>query len=273
MQATAAVQEKRTTSITVQRAPYLVYQMGKVGSSSLFGMLRKSLPATDVYHIHSLDHATIGKNVVKHENWQDVRHVRDAVAIRRRMLRGELNRAGTPWKVLTPVREPIGRNLSGFFMNYGDYIPNMVQRWQKREISLIDILQVFLKKYPHHIPFAWFEREYGQQLGLDIFKHPFDRQRGYSILHTGKMHFMLLRTEEIRNIPLDVYRDFLCCDELERQENNKGETKDYGPLYREFKQRVRFPKPFVDAMYDNPLVRHFFTPEQIEALKQKYAGA
>lgn len=272
MQATAAVLEKRTTSIIEQRSPYLVYQMGKVGSSSLYQMLRKSTPVTEVYHIHSLDHATIGKNVIKYEEWQDVRHVRDAVAIRRRMLQGDLNRAATPWKVLTPVREPIGRNLSGFFMNYSDYIPNMVERWQRREISLIDILQVFLTKYPHHIPLAWFDREYGQQLGLDIFKHPFDRERGYSILHTGRMDIMLLRTEEIRNVPLEVYRGFLGCDALERQENNKGETKDYGALYKEFKARVRFPKPFVDAMYDNPLVRHFYTAGQLEELKRKYIG-
>jgi hypothetical protein len=48
---------------------------------------------------------------------------------------------------------------------------------------------------------------------------------------------------------------------------NIGAAKDYSQTYRRFKDSIRLPRDYVSARLDNKVVRHFYTPEQIEGFR------
>ena len=91
--------------------PVIVYQMGKVGSSTVCSSLKK-LKDFDVYHIHVLTEESIKKleNVYKsnfHKTSFFPVHILESQYLSKQLEQGKKK-----WKVVTLVREPIIRNIS-----------------------------------------------------------------------------------------------------------------------------------------------------------------
>lgn len=92
---------------------YLIYTMGKVGSSSIFESLKRKKPYSDVFHVHFLSENYL-ENILprRHENF------RHNITIGENVLAHIDKKPGSRIKIVTLTREPIERAISDLFQNW-----------------------------------------------------------------------------------------------------------------------------------------------------------
>ena len=120
------------------KSAIVVYQMGKVGSTTVYYSLKKQLPLTPVFHVHCLSENTLKEQEKSYykigKTPRDVKHLRQG-----KFLNEQLNKfANINWKIVTLVREPIIREISIFFQQRDRNFPN--------GINTIDIISIIQKK-------------------------------------------------------------------------------------------------------------------------------
>jgi Putative capsular polysaccharide synthesis protein len=255
-------------------APIVVYQMGNVGSSAIFNMLTRAAGVTNpVFHVHTLRDDGIGRNIVDNADWEEKRHIGDSIKVRRLLsstpLTGDFP-AEKKWKWITPVREPIARNLSAFFQNHDRYIPDMLGRWKRGELNVAEIRDAFIQLYDHTKPLRWFDEEYKALFSLDVFDVPFDHAEGYLAIQTNVFDILLLRSEDLDTMSTELFGEFVGANGLVVNRTLEGSKRPYADVYKAFMEEARFPKQYVDALYDTPYTKLFYSPEQVDGFKQKY---
>lgn len=120
-----------------------VYQMGKVGSSSIRHSLNNILNIP-VYQVHYFK----GKFPYNKNS-----------------------------KIISLVREPIERNFSGFFQNFERVVGIP---FAKSKYSIQELLDIFLDKYIHDVPLVWYDDEFYPNTGIDVYSKKF--KDGFSII-------------------------------------------------------------------------------------------
>ena len=93
--------------------PVLVYQMGKVASSSVYLSLEKTTDF-DVFHVHRLNPENIAKVREEHvQRGDSPPNEKKGLYLYENLIRTRK----THTKIISLVREPIARNISAFFQN------------------------------------------------------------------------------------------------------------------------------------------------------------
>jgi len=141
--------------------PILIYQMGKVGSTTILKSLR-DYGVNPVYHIHSMNIQNIK---MKKEEFKDKgppygtppKHLDKYKKLR------PILKENRSVKIISLVREPIWRNISGFFQNLPKYISK-----EKRRKDLSYLEKIFFRDYDRHDrPEKWFDREIKEVIGME----------------------------------------------------------------------------------------------------------
>jgi hypothetical protein len=257
-------------------APIIIYEMGNAGSSSLFTMLTQTAGIKrPVYRVNTLRDDGIGRNIIDHVGWEEKRHIVDSIKVRRMLANapfGEDLQEDEKWKWITPVCEPISRNMSAFFQHHDLYIPNMLERWERDELAIDEIRDTFIQLYDHMIPLRWFDDEYKALFKLDVYDVPFNKDEGYIVMQTNVFDILLVRSEGLSSMPAELFEEFIGASGLEVQQVLVGENRPYADVYKAFKEQVRFPKQFVDALYDTPYMKTFYSAGQIDEFRQNFVG-
>jgi hypothetical protein len=127
--------------------PIYIFQMGKVGSVSVQATLAGCLP-----------------NKIVHA------HCYEDMALEEQDLLTSRKKAGLPINVITPVREPISRNISAFFQTF---TRDTGFELTDRDWTVDELLELFLKRYPHDESYTWFDVNFKPLIGLDVYSEPF----------------------------------------------------------------------------------------------------
>ncbi|MGH0033152.1 MAG: putative capsular polysaccharide synthesis family protein, partial [Myxococcota bacterium] len=118
----------------------------------------------------------------------------------------------------------------------------------------------------------WFDRELRTTLGIDVFDEPFDRERGWQILHARRADLLLLRTEDLdRTLPVGFAELTGTALPDVARENVRAETFD-GRAYAEIWRRFRLPRDVVRRIYGGRLTRHFYGKDRIERFTARWSG-
>lgn len=225
-----------------------VYQMGKVGSGSITRIIHDS--GEKPLHGHWIAHAwpkgefqTPKPKIVKEF---DQLH---------------------PMKVVTPIREPVARNISAFFQNMGKYCKD------SRNVPVEKLQAILLEEYNIHYPDQWFELELMKVFKLDPFKEKFDYQKGYKTYQAGKHKFLILRLEDADRVVPGALKKFLGINGVKmiRRHIRVERTQYVGQQYKEF-LRLPFPEEFLDRCYNLKYAQHFYTEEERYLYKLKWLG-
>jgi hypothetical protein len=214
--------------------PVLVYQMGKVGSSSLKKSLAASWP---------------GLTIQAHTMAEEKRHSSELEFVYQRVV---LQNA--PVFVISPVREPIGRNISAFFQNferdagfkYGESTPATDQ-----------LIRLFLHNYDHDAPLRWFDKNLKPVFDIDVFEHDFP-SHGVQVLEHKNVRLLLMRCEEPDPVKESAVQNFLNMPRFRLQSRNIGAQKNYGEAYKTFKEAFTAPDWYLNKMYESRFFRHFY---------------
>jgi hypothetical protein len=143
--------------------------------------------------------------------------------------------------------------------------------YQPGELPLDTIIDQFNSEQPEPEYFDWFDRQMKGSLGIDVYAHPFPAERGYTTIVHGNYRLLILRTELPDTAKATAIADFLGLPTLDIVRANFSAEKAYAADYAAFKARVRFTPAYLETALNSKLVQHFFTPDEIVQLRQKWS--
>ena len=243
--------------LNIQRKePVLIYQMGKVGSSSIHWSLK--VAGYFATHLHSLDvewllpyfspgvQTTIKKELAPNWHW----------------LRRNIIQPQKKTRIIALSRDPVAINLANFFHNLD---LNTGTQNAHDNLTVSEIHETYLENQEplYAYMFRWFDEEYKQHLGIDVFQHAFDRETGFSRINRGPYEVLILKLEMSDSEKTRIIADFLGIDQFELVSRNVAADKLYAATYSDFKKQVKIPGKVLDWVYSSPLATHFYTPEEI----------
>lgn len=226
----------------------LVYQMGKVGSVSVQVALRqKGLRSIHAHYLWLDDKGEY--NTSKPE------------------LVHEILTKNRRWKIVSLVREPISRNISAFFQRIEVYY----KQWRNYEYQP-DMVGSFLNKYEHFWPLIWFDIEMLPLFQIDVYSEPFDHSKGYHIYNGEYADLLVLRLEDFDRIIEKAFKEFVGIKGVKPALSNNTEDRiRIAQTYRDFRQFAKFPRQFIDWMYNSRYSRHFYSEEERKEFRQRWS--
>ncbi len=232
-----------------------IYTLGKVGSSTIYRTLKRYWFTPHVYHVHFLRQEAIqaleGTPVyeVNHRMtvpfWWALKNIK-------------------PQRVhyISLIREPIGREISNVFENPHSYF--------EEDVSTLNS-DFILKRFIERVDFTyyenWFDDEFKAYTGINIYDHPFDREKGWQILEFQDKRVLLMTLESFKTTGAQALSRFLGIRIPELINANEGEQKTSKDQQRNLKEAIRFSEEQLDQIYGSPVVQHFYSSEDVERFK------
>ncbi len=237
-----------------------VYTPGKVGTSTLCASLDKC--GVPNVHTHKM-----GKERLKYGcmGYLDGRKLMPARQFDEYELFFKYMKENV--RIITAVRDPIARDISGFFESFHVPYSNWIDQTNDIYGDFKRMTENDIKKYNM---FEWFNEELQQVFGVDVYAYPFDREKGYTIIEEGNISILLLKLEKLNTLE-SVVGDFLQVKDFKLVNANESKSKPYRYMYEEFKKNVRLSQSYVDRYYqDNPYMDHFYSEEEKKQFVMKW---
>lgn len=246
------------TSLYLHRQmPYLIYTTGRVGSMALHYALEQR--GVFAFQIHTLNPTKLIENQQPGTAVWAYRHI---IA------------PGRPAKIISLYRDPLAVMISDFFPKLR-WITGQKNAWQHHSVD--ELCDIFNTRYfgegRHLEKLNWYEQEMQASLGINVYDHPSPRDTGSVQFRHGHYDVLLIRTELDDAIKAPVIGAFAGLDDFALIRRNEGETKDYGSIYRAFKQQLAVPADRLKEIYESRFAQHFFTPEEIQAMRSRWQMA
>lgn len=247
--------------LRAQPSPILVYQMGKVGSTSVC----RSLEAVGLHPLHL--------HFLTDENWEFVRAAYQEVGMKpahyytERMLRPYLRWTRHRLKVISLVRDPIARYVSSLFQ-WPLLREDEANNADAMRADIVDLLS-----HPNALDyeFTWFDKELKPTFDVDVMQMPFSRDEGYAIYHAPRADILVLKVERLSELLPTVVSDFVGTP-LHTVRANVGREKSAGGLYSDIKRTLQLPTSVCQAVYRHEWVRHFYSPSETRAFLRKWSA-
>jgi len=262
----------------------VIYQMSKVGSTTIWKSLESLNLDIPIYHVHTLRHEQISRAIERDKaNFPKLRFMYPET-IHSEYLRSQLDRNNivNPWSVITLVRDPVAKLLSSFFQNLErefllglDYRKKIKAEGDKKVLQ--EVIERFYQEYVDNPsrthPFEWFNFELRESLNVDLFaEHPLSG-RTYYIYNTRLARILLLKLESLNDSYQSAFQDFLGLKNVNLVQANVGLQKRYKSLYKNFIKEVNLPVDYLDKIYQTELVRHFYSESEIEQFYQRWTSS
>ncbi len=249
------LQREVQRAVSGESVPVIVFQMGKVASSTIEATLRQ-VNGIEVLRTHGLS------------RWADVNEPPTARRdLESWLILHQIVRRNIPAKVVTVVRDPIARNLSAYFQNLDKLtkIPNA-----HRKLPMNELVENFFKLLNHPRPLVWFDIEMRTSLGIDAYEYPFDPIRRWQRIRTPQYDLLILRADLDDDVKAQQLADLVGVASLKLIQKNVGESKSYSAVYQEFLRTIRLPETYVNEMLDHKFTRHFFSADEIATMRAKW---
>ncbi|MGH0030088.1 MAG: putative capsular polysaccharide synthesis family protein [Myxococcota bacterium] len=260
------------------QAPVLVYQMAKVGSSTVEATLRAlDPPRRPCLKVHFLSEEGARRERAYDRQRGGPLYVSyyGALAVR---LGARLRRLGGALRlpVISLVRDPIAREVSGLFQ-----IPDF------REVSLRDrdgaldptrIVEYLEERLASGgaagAAERWFDEELRRVFDVDVFAEPFPRERGWDVRRSRSARVLLLRTEDLdRTLGPALARFLDLPKEPAVVRANERSASPDAAAYAEVRSRLRLHPALVDEIYAQRLPRHFYDAAMLDGFRRRWARA
>ena len=244
------------------RTPTLVYQMGKVGSSTVAKTLDGLCEAAPVVRIHSLNPAKVARSIETLR--ESLGYLREHVVTSSVLVRRQLDWGEFPCRIITLTREPVGRAISFAFQDWKRQLPEVSDLDELHADRMVELVTEKLRPGSLHAnPGQWFERELESVFGIDVLDTPYNFEQGYVVIQSGPVDVLVIRMEDL-NRSLGAGLASLC--DLDRQsvrvrQSNVGENKEYANLLSEVKERLVLPPSVSDRVLSTDYARHFYGPD------------
>jgi hypothetical protein len=240
-------------------APVLLWQMGKVGSTSIWDALDKAglcpiqlhVLATERLDAVAREYEERGFSVPGH--LEDARRVQSLVADPNQKLR-----------VISLVRDPVARNLSGLFETWDVYPPSFDEG-----DNLAGLAEWFVMNFDYAV-LKWFEDEIESKLGISVYDYEFDRVRRQLVIETDRARILVLRSEDTQESKKRSLEDFLQVSGIEIGFSNVSDSKPKADLWKRMRRSAKVSSILANLVYESRLVQHFYSAAEIRALREEW---
>ncbi len=275
--ALAAKYNKVSSMHRTDKCTVIIYQMGKVGSSTVKDSIERLNLPINLYHVHALTHERLKwlQDTFKHASKIKGRAVIHDHVVEGLYLRKKLDESDQQdWKVITLIRDPISRNISTFFQSLDIFFPEWVKEHNASQRALLErtdeMIELFLNEANHDLPLIWFDSYLKPVFNIDVYDKKFNAEKGYETYTNGHTNLLLLRLENLDDCVADAFREFLDIEDFDLKKSNISSEKSYSDAYNEFKDSIKLPASYIDKMYSSKFVQHFYTKNEIEQLRNKW---
>ena len=242
----------------------IVYQMGKVGSSSIESSLDVS--GVKSIHIHTLYGETVNY-LFDYSNTGFSRGMKKALLC---FLYRQSFKFGGNVKIISLMREPISRNLSTLFQE----LPRMLYLESKKdnrsEMDVNEVLDRCMNIYVNQrIPLNWFNDELRKVTGINVFSKKFNRELGFEVYKNRKVELLMLTAEKL-NANYDAVANFTGISGGKLINSNTSSKKWYSTLYVEYKNNYNPEPDWINEVYNSQCIKYFYSDADIELFKSKW---
>lgn len=233
----------------------IVFTMGKVGSTSVSTAIRRG-------GLGCMDFHVLSKNFLLNRVKGDAlegnlpsRNIVDSLYFHKN------NIIKLPNLYITLVRDPIARNLSAYFQNqvFGNIEnPETIARH-------------FCDHYNHTYPLSWFDREFNDNLKINVYDHYFDPSIRY--LHVPEKSLLIFRSDCSDELKSSVLTEILETPvRIERV--NVGTEKSYSKLYIATVAQVRriIRHSLKEMLLSHKFTTHFFSSDEVNDFRDYWSG-
>jgi hypothetical protein len=294
---------KLKTFKVVEATPdiFLIFQMSKVASRSWLNLLKATVPDSTLAHFHTISEARIAEaerlatmqgdsQTIKHLTLPDLGRPRGSIL--QFIEHGKW--VGPRTRIIAGVRDPVARAISavGYLCNYLGYTKlavtprdggtaenmaevfyratRMAQGTDTKDDTFITLVAVTLS-----YSYLWFREELAPGFGVDITDVPFDHQ-ARCLTVNGPHQLFVYRVEDLmdKNAEqrmLESASEFIGKRVTSFPKHDASKESRYQALYSDFKNSIRLSDDDLAWFYDNEVVEKFYTPEEIETFKSRWA--
>ena len=236
-------------------AAVIVYQNGKVGSSTILHSLQNSqVNAVHLHRIRFFD--DILQTILCNENEYNELARRISFSCERELIKNYICSLNDreDLKIISLVREPISVDVSTIFQWLGTkkldgYIKSKDENFSTILINLILKIKNRL--------FQWFEEEFMSVFDINIYDYPFDQNSGYVHIKKDNKEILILQAEKINQLE-NVIGNFAGCENFKIHNFNQSTQKGYRDLYKQFIDEIVLPKEYIDFYYNNNELMNYF---------------
>lgn len=255
-----------------RKEPLLVYQMGKVGSSTV----RRSITASNLdiqpYHLHYMSGIDYMVGLCRAQSLPLQDHILSSIYCKKLIRRKKAD--GKKINVITLVREPISKNISQFFQNIEVSYPEYGYSEKANRLSpdelVLDLIAFFIQNFRHDDPLVWFDQELKQFMNIDVFETDFPHEKGYQVYENESFRVLLIRLENLNTCIAEAMGCFLDIEDFKLANENISSEKEYADLYKKMKKKIKLPDTYIEKMYSSKMAKHFYTEREIKAFEMKW---
>ena len=272
--------------LTIESRPvrpyYLIHQPGKVASQTIEYLIRVlSADARVERHHYLSDRRNDDLESLLRLPGADAENARSFAyqLARARTVRAELAEPATrPAWVITGFRDPLVLAISGFFQNLQTFCPwvDYATTDPNREVDRLiehfelgfeelrsgrsaETFQSALLALKLEGPEPWFDSEFNEVHGIDIYRHEIG-EAPFMIFEREGVKFCVYRMETLPSAVPSLMRALGFPPAIAAHNWNVGDDKPYAGLYRVFKERFQPTVPMIEYYYGGKFFRHFYRP-------------
>lgn len=239
---------------------FLIYTMGKVGSSTLQSSFETNYPFLPAFQIHFLSDYWLKEKLPSMPEYYQV-HLKWA----KRFFDFRKANPKHRLKIITLMREPVMRDVSDLFENGAEYF----QTDDLNKVSEEKILER-LAKNDYDYTLNWFENEFNAWTGIDIYSQPFQKEKGYSIWKFPDFDILCIQLEKLDDVIKEAMTEFSGFPFELADKANSSENKSTKALYKNVVGKFRLSPEKAKAVYESKLVQHFYSEKEIEEFKKRW---
>lgn len=233
---------------------------------SLFQTLKEIAP---VLHFHHLQPHLLGNDRAKEAHVLETgidgnrpgSDPKNLMPIRQQLLSRKV-----PFSIICPIREPIGRELSYFFV---DLLSNQLP-YANLSDPVDKLAEDFVTKFPHDTYSEWFKYEMEAHTGIDVFAHPFPKELGWKTYANGLIRLLIFKIELGDDHIAQLVREFLGLQTYKFTKFNVGEGLRSGSKYKALKSR-KLPEAFLDRICNSRYFKYFYSDLFIRQTRRKWS--
>ena len=246
-----------------QETVYLVYTLGKVGSQTIYITLREKILESDVFHLHFVSDSWFNNpNKIlskKPEAIKIAQKVRSIVSSNKKI------------KIISLVRDPIAKTISQIFQTPEAFGFTEIELLNMKPKDICHVLTHQAKSHFHH-PSQWFEQEFLDFTGLDIYRTPFEYSCRKQTDKFNMFEFLILRNEDLQfeEQIINSLQKFIGKPIDNLIVGNKTNDKITGDIYKKVKNQISFNNDFLNEIYSSKYCQHFYSKIEIEEFKKRW---
>lgn len=216
--------------------PTTVYQVGKVGSSSILSSL-KTAGVRPLFHTHFLNY---------YHRLSPIRRLYHHVFVQ-----------SVPTKIISLTREPFSRNISSFFTRFSRIKPGR----KIEQFTVEELIDIFFKKYYYHEPLVWFDVELRRVTGFDVYEHELIDNE-YLTAKKDNFEILVLKSELPNSRKEGIIGEFMNIDNFEIANVNVTKEKKFANVYEDFKNKIAYEQSYIDEIVESKYFKFFYEKEK-----------